>query len=225
MYAFICQRLFSINEHPHAPLLLLITGLDAGAFKTRSLSVSSQSLNMGDDKEIKTSDTQPSTYPDAASTCLKSRLSDSIVDEGEDDSYHDDETAPLNKDDHDGSEAQKYRPKLHNQEEIEELKCRLNPSAKLDFDAIERQNARDFVQCLLTWLPKALACTNTIQVDEQMQKFASDFCSGVYINHVNSIIIYTVIFCCTTQVVQNFIEGNASTKLILFCLELLIVHC
>lgn len=46
------------------------------------------------------------------------------------------------------------------------------------FESVERQNAQEFIQKLQGMLPQLLTLGSVYDVDEALQKFASDFCAG-----------------------------------------------
>ncbi|XP_071113726.1 brefeldin A-inhibited guanine nucleotide-exchange protein 3-like [Haliotis cracherodii] len=47
------------------------------------------------------------------------------------------------------------------------------------FESVERQNAQEFIQKLQGMLPQLLTLGSVYDVDEALQKFASDFCAGL----------------------------------------------
>ena len=49
---------------------------------------------------------------------------------------------------------------------------------KTDFDLIERQSASEYIRQLLEFLPSLLDCFSQTDVDDAMQRFASDVCAG-----------------------------------------------
>ena len=66
---------------------------------------------------------------------------------------------------------------LHNKEEIE-MKYGIT-SEKVDFEAIERQGAQEYIRRLLHFLPPLLECFSTSEADEMILNFASDVCAGL----------------------------------------------
>ncbi|ELT87809.1 hypothetical protein CAPTEDRAFT_215541 [Capitella teleta] len=67
--------------------------------------------------------------------------------------------------------------KLHNEEEIGwKYKARKNAS---DFERLEKRCAQKYIQDLTQWLPDLLTSYSTIEANELIQKFASEFCDGL----------------------------------------------
>lgn len=43
---------------------------------------------------------------------------------------------------------------------------------------LERKNAGNFIQTLISFLPTLLPLRSTLQVDEEIQRFSSSYCEG-----------------------------------------------
>ena len=49
---------------------------------------------------------------------------------------------------------------------------------KTDIDLLERESASEYIRQLLVFLPSLLDCFSQTDVDDMMQRFASDVCAG-----------------------------------------------
>jgi hypothetical protein len=104
--------------------------------------------------------------------------SDSDDAEGADDVHSEDgleETSPT-----------QTRKTLHNADEIRDHYLQRHHSRSMQYEAVERKCAQDYISQLLTFLRPVLTYTSANEVDELLQQFASDVCTSECHNYRNT---------------------------------------
>ena len=96
--------------------------------------------------------------------------------DNEEDGDEVDKTHVLKYDKNEDENDENYKSQLHDEGEIQ-MHYGLN-SLRADYEMVERQNAQEFTEYLLKFLPTALNLYSTYEVDQMMQKFSSNFCAG-----------------------------------------------